>query len=105
MSDWLIAVLIGMAIGLVVGVKIARDSAKVQPITGGMLSDTFHYLACAGLTGILPFIITGIVLGLPFLTLFGTALGFLALTAMFLLLHASIERNAPPPLEQSHLTE
>ncbi len=93
MTEWVIAVLIGATIGLVIGVKIARDSNARQPVRGGVLAQVFHYLACAGLTGMLPFIITGIVVGLSFLALFGTAVGFLALTGVFLLAHAGFERT------------
>mgnify|MGYP005850078143 CR=1 FL=1 len=93
MTEWVIAVLIGVVIGLVIGVKIARDSNARQPVRGGVLAQVFHYLACAGLTGMLPFIITGIVVGLSFLALFGTAVGFLALTGLFLLAHAGFERT------------
>ncbi len=96
MNDWLIAVLIGVVLGLALGVKIARDSNAEQPVRGGMLAQVFHYLACAGLSGMLPFIIAGIIVGLPFVKLFGTALGFLALTAVFLLVHAGTERTALP---------
>ncbi len=94
MTEWVIAVLIGVAIGLVIGVKIARDSNARQPVLGGVPAQVFHYLACAGLTGMLPFIIAGIVVGLSFLALFGTALGFLALTGVFLLVHAGFEAGA-----------
>ncbi len=91
MSDWMIAVLIGAAFGLVIGVKIARDSNARQPVQGGPLAQIFHYLASALLPAMLPYIITGLVVGLPFLTLFGTALGFLALTALSVLLYAAVE--------------
>ena len=94
MSEWIIAVLIGAACGLVLGVKIARDSEAKQPLQGGPLARVFHYLACASLTGMLPFIIAGIIVGLAFLALFGTALGFLAVTAVLLILHAVFERGA-----------
>jgi ABC-type Fe3+ transport system permease subunit len=96
MNDWLIAVLIGIVLGLVLGVRIARESNAKQPVHGGMLAQVFHYLACAGLSGMLPFIIAGIVVGLPFVQLFGTAVGFLTLTALFLLVHAGTERAALP---------
>lgn len=92
MSDWLIAVLIGVAFGLVIGVKIARDSNTRLPVQGGPLAQIFHYLASVLLTAMLPYIITGIVVGLPFLTLFGTALGFLALTALSMLIYAVFEQ-------------
>jgi hypothetical protein len=97
MSDWLIAVFVGALCGLVLGIKIARDSNKKQPVKGGPLAQTFHYLACAGITAVLPFVITGLVVGLPFVQLFGTAVGFLALTAAFLLLDVVVERSAGTP--------
>jgi hypothetical protein len=99
MNDWLIAVFIGLVIGLVLGVKIARDSHKRQPVVGGIVGQALHYLACSGLTSVLPFIIAGIVVGLPFLQLFGTGVGLLALTAVFLVIYALIERSttSTPP--------
>ena len=95
MVEWLIALFIGAALGLTIGVRIARESNRKQPVRGGKLAQAFHYLACAGLSTMLPFIVSGLVLGLPFLALFGTALGCLALTAVFLLIYAGIERAAP----------
>lgn len=91
--SWLLAVVIGAACGLVIGIKIARESNKKQPVLGGLPAQIFHYLACAGLTGMLPFIIAGIIVGLSFWALFGTALGFLALTGLFLVIHALFERR------------
>lgn len=92
MNNWLIAIFIGAAFGLVIGIKIARDSNAKLAVKGGPLAQTFHYLASATLTGMLPYIITGLIVGLSFLKLFGTALGFLALTALFLLLYGVFER-------------
>ena len=97
MVDWLIAVLIGAVCGLVIGIKIAHDSNRKQPVRGGILAQVFHYLACAGLTSMLPFVIAGIIVGLGFLALFGTAVGFLALTGVFLLIHAGFERASGKP--------
>jgi len=97
MNDWLIAVLIGLAIGLLLGIKIARDSHRKQPVLGGILAQVFHYLACASMTTMLPFIITGIVVGLSFFKLFGTAVLFLAFTAIFLLVDVLLERMAATP--------
>jgi len=94
MNEWLVAVIVGAAFGFVIGIKIARDSNAKEPIQGGPVAQLFHYFACAGLTGMVPFIITGILVGLPFIKLFGTAVGFLAATAIFLVIHASIERSA-----------
>jgi hypothetical protein len=95
MNEWLIAVLIGAAIGLVLGIKIARDSNRKEPVLGGLVAHIAHYFACAGMSSTVPFIITGIIVGLHFLALFLTAVGFLALTGIMLLVDAVIERNAP----------
>lgn len=97
MTHWLIAVIIGLAIGLAIGVRIARESSRKQPITGGLLAKMFHYLACAGLSTMLPFIIVGIIAGLSFLALFGTAVGFLAVTGLCLLIYAGFERATGTP--------
>jgi ABC-type Fe3+ transport system permease subunit len=96
MEHWVIAVLIGLVFGLVIGVKIARDSNRKLPVQGA-IAQVFHYLACAGLASMLPFIVAGIVVGLRFLALFGTAVGFLALTAVFLLVYAGFERVSGTP--------
>lgn len=104
MGDWLLAVLIGAGVGLLLGVKIARDSHSNIPVMGGPLAQAFHYLACVGLAGMLPFIITGLIVGLHFLELFGTALGFLAYTGLMLICYAAIEQNAPE-VKRSHLIE
>lgn len=92
MNEWVIAILIGAAIGLVIGIKIARDSNKKLAVKGGPLAQLFHYLASAALTGMVPYIITGLIVGLSFLKLFGTAVGFLAVTALFLLIYGLFER-------------
>jgi hypothetical protein len=105
MSDWLTALLIGAALGLLVGTKIARDSRAKESVRGGALAAAFHYLACAGMSTTIPFIITGIVVGLPFLKLFGTALGILAVTFACLLVYAIDERSAPPAEAKPVLTD
>lgn len=105
MSDWQTALVIGAAIGLLVGIKIARDSRAKESVRGGALAAAFHYLACAGMSTTIPFIITGIVVGLPFLKLFGTAVGILAMTFACLLVYAIDERNAPPAEARPVLTD
>ncbi len=97
MNEWVLAILIGVAFGLVIGVKIARDSHTRLAVNGGPLAQLFHYLASASLTGMLPYIVTGLIVGLSFVKLFGTAVGFLILSAIFLLVYAVFERFAVPP--------
>lgn len=106
MEDWLLAVLIGVAVGFVLGIKIARDSNKKQPVRGGSVAQTLHYLACAGMSSVLPFVLAGIILGVKFLALFATGLGLLAVTMTLLLIEAMIERGAPaPPPDRPVLTD
>ncbi len=93
MVNWLIAVTIGAAFGVVLGVKIARDSNAKLSVQGGAPAQLFHYLASASLSALLPYIIAGVVVGLSFLALVGTAVGFVALTGLFLLLYAAFERK------------
>jgi hypothetical protein len=95
MSDWMAALLIGAAVGLLVGIKIARDSHAKERVRGGTAASAFHYLACAGMSTTIPFIFAGIVAGLPFVRLFGTAVGILVVTFAFLLGYAASERGAP----------
>lgn len=96
MGDWWTAVLVGAAFGLVMGLWISRDSNKKQAVVGGGLPRALHYLACSAMPSVLPFVITGIILGLPFLYLIGTGLGFLALAFALLIALAVLERGAVP---------
>ena len=93
MHNWLIAVVIGAVLGALIGIRIARSSNAKQPVQGGLPAQVFHYFACAGFSSTVPFVITGLVVGLSFWALFGTAVGFLALTAIFLLIYAGFERS------------
>lgn len=97
MLHWIFALIIGLAIGLAIGVRIARESNRKQPVKGGVMAQTFHYLACSGLSTLLPFIIVGAIFGLQFLVLVGTAVTFLLLTGLFLLIYAGFERTAGTP--------
>ncbi len=97
MGNWLLAVVIGAAVGAAVGGKIARDSNAKQAVQGGTAAQLFHYLACASLSALLPYIVAGLVLGLSFGALVGTAVGFVALTGAFLLFYATFERRTPSP--------
>jgi len=100
MGNWLLAVAIGAAVGVVVGLKIARDSNAKLAVQGGALAQLFHYLASASLSALLPYVIAGVVVGLSFLALIGTAVGFMALTGLFLLLYAAFERHPQAPSTQ-----
>lgn len=92
---WSSAVLIGAAFGAVIGIYLRQQSLKEKPINGGMPAEVFHYLACAMLGSTTPFIIAAIVNGLPFLTMFGTAIGFLLVGAIMVIGYAAFESQAP----------
>jgi hypothetical protein len=96
MVDWLIAVVIGVVLGLAQGILIARQANRREPVRGGALGQTLHYLACAGLTSTLPFIVAGLIIGLRFVVLFATAVGFLAITFGLLVACVMVERDAEP---------
>lgn len=97
MTDWETAMLIGLALGLILGYQISRDSAAKEPVRGGMLAHVFHYLACVTLTSAPVFVISGVILGVGFIWLVLSALGLVGITALFLLVHAAIERQAITP--------
>ncbi len=94
MSDWMTAVLIGGCIGAVLGAGIARYSLKELRIQGGPVAQVLHYLACALFGSSTPFIITAIVVGLPFLMMFGTAVGFIATAGLMVYLYGIVESQA-----------
>ncbi|MCB9437501.1 MAG: hypothetical protein H6673_10995 [Anaerolineales bacterium] len=94
---WSTAVLIGMAFGAVIGLYLRQQSLKEKKLYGGLFAEIFHYLACAMLGSMTPFIITAIVSGMRFLTMFGTAVGFLALGAVMVAVYGVFESQAPEP--------
>lgn len=96
MSDWMTAVVIGGVIGAVLGIGLARYSLKKLGIQGGLVAHSLHYLACAFFGSSTPFIITAIIVGVPFLTMFGTALGFIATAGLMTFLYGVAESQAQP---------
>jgi hypothetical protein len=94
-NDWPTALLIGVTIGAVIGIFVARQSLKEQAIRGGLLAQVLHYLACAMLSSTTAFIVTAIVVGVPFLQMFGTAVGIIIVGAVLVLGYGYVEANAP----------
>jgi hypothetical protein len=93
MGDWLVAVGIGVVLGLAQGILIAREANRRAPVVGGTPGQVLHYLACSGLASTLPFVIAGLIVGLRFVVLFGTAVGFLVVTFGLLVAYAAVERD------------
>jgi hypothetical protein len=99
MPNWLIALLLGGAFGLIVGVFAARKSAKEKPIRGGTLAKLFHYLGASAFVAVAPTVLVGSYLyKLHFFPrlLRGIGLGFglLAVAAVCLILYAVFEAPA-----------
>ncbi len=99
LPNWAVALLVGGAIGLIVGVFLARRSAKEQPIKGGPLANLFHYLAASAFVGVAPTVLIGTALyHAPFfprlLQGIGLGLTLLATAAVCMLLYAVFEAPA-----------
>lgn len=94
---WSTAVLIGLACGAVIGLYLRQQSLKEKKIYGGLPAEIFHYLSCAMVGSMTPFIIAAIVNGIAFLTMFGTAVGFLVLGAAMVVVYGVFESQAPEP--------
>lgn len=94
MSDWTTALVIGVCIGALIGVGLMRYSLKAEAISGGPLSHVFHYLACAFFGSSTPFIITAIVVGIPFLIMFGTAVALIATAGLLTFVYGVFESQA-----------
>jgi hypothetical protein len=99
MPNWLIALLVGGAFGLIMGVFIARKSAKEKSIQGGTLASVFHYLGASAFVAVAPTVLVGSFLyKLHFFPrlIRGIGLGFslLAVAAVFLILYAIFETQA-----------
>jgi uncharacterized membrane protein len=99
LPTWAVALLIGGAIGLVVGWFVAQESAKEKPIRGGPLASLFHYLAASAFVSIAPTVLVGAILYhahfFPRL-LQGIGLGitWLVTAAVFMLLYAVLESTS-----------
>jgi hypothetical protein len=94
MDKALIALGIGLAVALVFGYYVAQRSNRQQKIQGGAAAQVFHYIGAAGIAGILPVILANLILGQGFRTAFPSAIGFLVVGWVALMLYAIVERPA-----------
>ena len=92
MDRTVIAFLIGLSIAVVFGSYVARRSNRAQRINGGTTALALHWVASAAIAGILPVVLTSLILGLGFGTAFPFAVAFLATGFVALLICAVIER-------------
>jgi hypothetical protein len=93
-QEWLIAIVIGLALGALIAWRLAADSLKKRPLHGGRPAQIAHYLACLAVSASTPFILTGLIAGLPFVQIFGTALALVLSGAALVILTAALERPA-----------
>jgi hypothetical protein len=95
MPNWLIALLIGSALGLVFGIFVARKSIAEKPIQGGTPARILHYLAASAFLAAAPTVLIGAILfKLPFIQGFSLAIGLLMTAWIFLMIHALFEVQA-----------
>lgn len=94
MDNAQLALLIGLVAGLGLGVFTARSSARRQKIHSGAAAHLFHYIASAGVTGILPVVLASLILGGGFGLAFPLALSFMGVSLVSLVIFALIEQPA-----------
>jgi ABC-type Fe3+ transport system permease subunit len=88
----LIALVIGIACGLLIGRRLAERSIKEDAIYGGNQAKLFHWLACVAFTGGVPAGLTDIILGRNVLAGVLLALCFIGVSFAALLIFAALEQ-------------
>jgi len=101
MDTPLLALLIGLGCGLVLGYFTARSSAKREKIYGGQAALIFHYIGAAAVTGVLPVVLSSLILGGGFSTAFPLGVGFMVTGFLALVIFAVIEQ----PARSEHLAK
>lgn len=96
--------LIGAVIGLLLGVLMARESQRRQPVRGGLLAQLFHYLGSAAYSALIPAILVAILAEMPILRVMATGLSFGVTAWLSLFLYGLFESSAPP-LEEKVVIE
>ncbi len=89
----LIAIIVGVVAGILLGSRVAARSLTESPIYGGSNAKGFHWLACAAFAGGLPAGLTDIILGRNVLMGFVLALCFIGVSFASLLLYGLLERG------------
>lgn len=89
-----IAILIGLAFGVVLGALAARSSARREKVYGGPLAQVFHYLGAALFVSALPGVLATVILGQGVLRAAAVGFGFVLLSLAMLLVYAVFERGA-----------
>ena len=101
MDRTLLAILIGVGFGLVLGYFTARSSARREKIYGGQVAHLFHYLGSAAVTGVLPVGLSSLILGAGFGTAFPLGVSFMIAGFLALVIFAVLEH----PARASHVPQ
>ena len=96
---------IGLAFALGLGILTARGSANRETIHGGALAQIFHYIGAAGVTGTLPVVLASLILGGGFELAFPLALSFMLTSLVSLVIFAAIEHPAKQKAADQGWTE
>lgn len=92
LPGWVMAILIGGSFAAVVGILVARKSARKKPIVGGPLAQVFHYLGTVAMISPAPMLIVGaFIYRIDFGASVGLCLGGLGLGFVLLMVMAAFE--------------
>ncbi len=86
---------------VIVGHFAARSSLRREPIYGGAMAKLFHLIGTSAMMGVIPGVITALILGGGFRVAFPVAAFFLATSFLLLLIFAFFER----PARATHLAQ
>lgn len=84
---------VSLLFGVIIGPFVARLSTQKESIHGGALAHVFNFIASVMFVGLVPGVITGIIVGEGLLVI-PIAFGMLAMVFVSLILFALVE-NAP----------
>lgn len=93
-DPFLVPILIGLAIGTVAGVFVARTSARRQTIHGGTPAKLFHYLGAAVFVSALPAGLIELLTGRGFGGAILASVSLVLISFALLLVYALLERPA-----------
>ncbi|HVO44325.1 MAG TPA: hypothetical protein VMT34_16985 [Aggregatilineales bacterium] len=92
MPDWGPPLLIGAAIGVIVGYFVARQSAAVQPIQGGVVAHIGNYVASSAVAALAPTMaIAAILFHIRFLTDLAIFVALVVVAAVALIVFGAVE--------------
>lgn len=94
MNEFLTPMLIGLVLGLIGGVFVARTSARKQAVHGGAPAQLFHYLGASAFLAALPAGLLELITGRGFGGAIVASLTLAVISLALLLIYAIFERPA-----------